>query len=64
MKLINKIVKHRKALVAYLFFIDNLATGHFWRKFSPYVSLSGHTGSNDTGLMFVSYPKQNKDIII
>ncbi len=42
--------------MAYLFFIDNLATGLFSRKFLPYVPISGHTGPNDTGLMSVSYP--------
>ncbi len=32
-----------------------MATGHFLRKFFPYVPLSGHSGSNDTDLTSVWY---------
>jgi hypothetical protein len=51
----NKILP-LKSINGQNFFFGVSAAGHFSRKFLPYVSLSGHTGSNGTGLMFVSYP--------
>ncbi len=43
----------QKSISGVTLLFGNLATGHFSTKFCPFVPLSGHTGSNDTGLTSV-----------
>ncbi len=46
--------------MAHFFSVGNLATGHFSGKLFFEGYSSGHTGSNDTDLEFLSYSAEKK----